>query len=280
MSKTVEEIVYAESEDGVSHAGLIIRPDGEPARSLAVVWIHGLTGRFYEPHAVRIGRDLAARGYTFIVGNNRGHDAGALIHRSNGESELAGGYWERFEESLYDVAGWLNFAESQGFASVALVGHSLGALKVGYYQALRQDPRVRGLAAASPPIHAGRIDPELHARAVKLQAEGRSLEVFNLGVLGVRPTSVQTLLSRARTNIDVYGFHTPDPLVAKIACPLLVFWGTNEPMVGGADNLPTVRQNAAAAPRVDTAIVEGADHVYRGHEAEVAALLGGWVEGL
>jgi alpha-beta hydrolase superfamily lysophospholipase len=213
MSKTAEEIVYAESEDGVSHAGVIIRPVEQSSKSAAVVWIHGLTGRFYEPHAVRIGRDLAAQGYTFIAGNNRGHDAGTGIQR-NGVEELAGGYWERFEESPYDVAGWLNFAESQGHSSIALLGHSLGALKVCYYQALRHDPRVRGLVAASPPKNAGRIDPDLYARAEQLHSEGRNLEVFNLGVAGARPTSVQTLLSRARTNIDVYGFHTPDPLVA------------------------------------------------------------------
>ena len=279
MSKTVEEIVYAESEDGVSHAGMVIRPVEKPAKSTAVVWIHGLTGRFYAQHTVHIGRDLAAQGYTFIAGNNRGHDAGALIERG-GTPELAGGYWERFEESIFDVAGWLNFAESQGFSSIALVGHSLGALKVGYYQALRQDPRVRGLVAASPPKHAGRIDPELRAQAEKLEAEGKNLEVFNLGVLGVRPMSVQTLLSRARTNIDIYGFHTPEPLVAKVRCPLLVLWGTGEPLVGTAEDLPTVRQNAAAAPRVDTAMIEGADHVYHDHESEVAALIGGWVAGL
>ena len=279
MSKTTEEIVYAESEDGVSHAGMVIRPVEKPAKSTAVVWIHGLTGRFYAPHTVRIGRDLAAQGFTFIAGNNRGHDAGALIDH-NGIQELAGGYWERFEESPFDIAGWIAFAESQGFSSVALVGHSLGALKVGYYQALRQDSRVRGLVAASPPKHAGRIDPGLRAQAEKLEAEGQNLEVFNLGVLGVRPTSVQTLLSRARTNIDVYGFHSPDPLVGKIRCPLLLLWGTEEPLVGGAEDFPTVRRNATAAPRVDTAMIEGADHVYHDHEAEVARLLGRWVEGL
>lgn len=280
MNQYTEEIVYADSEDGITHAGLVIRPAERPSKAKAIVWIHGLTGRFYEPHAVRIGRDLAAQGYTFIVGNNRGHDAGTIVQRPNADPQLAGGYWERFDESPRDVAGWLNFAEAQGFSSIALLGHSLGALKVGYYQALRQDARVRGLIAASPPTRAGQIDPDLRARAEQLVAEGRGLEVFNLGTPGARPTSAQTLLNRAQTNIDVYGFHSPDPPVGRIRCPLLVFWGTDEPMVGGAADLPTVRQNATAAPRVDTAMIEGADHVYRGHEPEVSALIGRWVDEL
>jgi len=277
MKEYTEEIVYAESEDGISHAGVVIRPAAERGKSNAIVWIHGLTGRFYEPHAIQIGRGLAAQGYTFIAGNNRGHDAGANVQPRNAEPQLAGGYWERFDESPRDVAGWLNFAEARGFSSVALLGHSLGALKVGYYQALRQDPRVRGLIAASPPTRAGRIDPDLLARAEQAVAEGHPLEVFNLGVPGARPTSAQGLLNRAQTNIDVYGFHSPEPLVARIRCPLLVFWGTDEPMVGGAADLPTVRQNATSARRVDTALIEGADHVYRGHETEVSALLGRWL---
>ncbi len=56
-----------------------------------------------------------------------------------------GGGWERFDESPRDVAAWVGFAVDLGFEGVALLGHSLGALKVCYYQALRQDPRVAGL---------------------------------------------------------------------------------------------------------------------------------------
>src|SRR5579859_6732464 len=175
MSYT-EEIVFIESEDGISHAGAVIRPASDGNTSLAVVWVHGLTGRFCEPHAMRIGRALAESGYTFVTGNNRGHDVGIWIRPRGGEQRLGGGAWEAFDESPLDIGAWIDFTVKLGFASAALVGHSLGSLKVAYYQASRQDARVVGLVAAAPPVRAGGIDPELKAKAEKLVAESRGEE--------------------------------------------------------------------------------------------------------
>lgn len=271
-----EELVYAESEDGILHAGIVIRPASARAKPIAVTWIHGHTGRFYEPHAIRIGRALATAGYTFVAGNNRGHDLGANVRSRDGAITLAGALWERFEESPRDVAGWISFTASLGFPGVALLGHSLGSLKVAYYQAQRQDQRVLGLIAASPPVPATRPDPEVLALAEKMEAEGRALEVLGLGRPGTRLFSAQAYLSRRRAHSDVYGFFTSDSAVGKIRCPILAFLGTEEPTIGTAPDLETIRRNAVAAPRVTTAMIDGADHVYRDREAEVAKLIAEW----
>ena len=277
-----EEIVYAETRDGILHAGIVIRPTAGSAKPLPIVWLHGFTGRFYEPHAIRIGRDLAARGYVFVAGHNRGNNFGIIVRPKGGEPVLAGAGWERFDESPHDVAAWIDFTVQLGFSEVALLGHSLGALKVGYYQAQRQDPRVRTLIAASPPARAGRINPEVAALAERMVAAGQGTELLPPGssTVGVGRISAQTYLNRVQTNVDVYGFHTPNPAVAQIRCPLLAFYGTNEEQVGTRADLETIRQNATAAPRVETRVIQGADHVYTGHEAEVAALLAEWVDSL
>src|SRR5206468_7152589 len=144
-----EEIVYTDTADGLGLEGAVIRPTAASTRPVAVIWVHGLTGRFYAKSSILSGRDLAAEGYTFISGNNRGHDFGARLMRKDGEAILAGGGWERFDESPHDVDAWITLAATLGFERVVLIGHSLGALKVAHYQALRQDPRVAGLIAAS-----------------------------------------------------------------------------------------------------------------------------------
>jgi pimeloyl-ACP methyl ester carboxylesterase len=276
-----EELVYVETEDGILLEGAVIRPAGQELQPPAIVWVHGLTGRFYSPMIVTIGRELAGRGFVFVTGNNRGHDFGTLVRR-RGQPVLAGGGWELFEESPYDVAAWTGYAVGLEGHDVVLLGHSLGALKVAYYQAQRQDPRVAGLIAASPPTRAGQLEPELVAQAERMVAEGRGRDLLPWGIspAGAGTVSAQTYLSRAHVNIDVYGFHTPDPAVARIRCPILAFYGTNEEWVGTPADLETIRRNARAAARVDTLVFEGADHSYTGHEAEVAAAIAEWVASL
>src|SRR3954466_14660712 len=168
-----EEIVYTNTPDGLVLEGVVIRPTTAAPRPIPVIWIHGLTGRFYAPTEILISRDLAAEGYPFVSGNNRGHDFGARIRRTDGESVLAGGGWERFDESPHDVDAWISCAASLGFERVVVIGHSLGALKAAYYQALRQDRRVAGLVAASAALPAARPDPALVKLAERMEAEGR-----------------------------------------------------------------------------------------------------------
>lgn len=277
-----EELVYTESEDGLLLEGAVIRPTSPSTKSLAVVWIHGLTGKFYSLSTVRIGRELANRGYTFVTGNNRGHDFGAIYRTKSGDRLIVGGGWERFDESPRDVAAWIGFTVGLGFGGVALLGHSLGALKVCYYQALRQDSRVAGLIAASPPVRAGQVDPALLDQAERMMAEGRGADLLPWGIsqAGAGTQSAQTYLNRATTNLDVYGFRSPDPAVGQIRCPLLAFYGTNEESVGTAADLEIIRANARSAARVDTRMFDGADHSYTGHETDVAAALAEWVDGL
>src|SRR5262245_57090572 len=106
----LEEFVGTETEDGLRLDGAVIRPAGVEAKPLAVVWIHGFTGRFYERFIVTIGREFAGYGYTLVTGDNRGHHCGATMDRKDGRPMLAGGWWEQLDESPYDVAAWIDFA--------------------------------------------------------------------------------------------------------------------------------------------------------------------------
>lgn len=76
-----EELVYTEAEDGIILAGLVIQPAAEPVKRTAVVWIPGLSIHFYHPSFIPIGRELAGLGFTFVIGNHRGHDIGANLWR-------------------------------------------------------------------------------------------------------------------------------------------------------------------------------------------------------
>lgn len=278
------DLVFIESEDGIRLEGTVTRPrSGTRPRPVPVIFVHGLGGRFDVPVLVRVGRELAQRGFTFIAGNNRGHHLGANHVRADGSAVLGGSLWDLYSESPRDIAAWVDFAGTLGHQRVALYGLSGGALKIVYYQAERQDPRVAGLITSSPPIRVVPMfrRPELIALAQRMVAEGcgRDLLPWNSVEVGAGTFSAQTYLDMGAC-FDVFGLDTPDPPAGKVRCPLLAFYGTNEPRVGSAPELELIRRNASSAPRVDTRLFEGADHSYSGYEADVAAAIAEWIDSL
>jgi len=279
-----ERIVHTASEDGFRLDGVLIRP-AEPARPVAVVCVPGLYAAFYDPPYVELGRELAARGYAYLVGNDRGHDFGAVLRAPDGKPVPGGGGWERLEECPRDIAVWVGFMIDAGFRGVTLLGHSLGARKVAYYQAGRQDPRVVALIAASPVARLlGPPDPEVTALAERMVAEGRGRDLLPWPSIGCS-MSAQTYLDHELPDAPFrHVFVAPDgpPPIARVRCPLLAFYGAEE-LVDGRDRTPeleTVRRNAGAAGRVDTLLIEGAGHLYAGREGEVAAAVAAWLDGL
>ncbi len=281
MSETWRErLVYTETEDGYLLEGAQFTPDDGGKGALPIVWMHGFTGRFYEQHTVAIGRRLAARGHTFITGNNRGHHLGANVVNTKGGPFLQGGaWWEKFEEAPRDYAAWVRFAVAQGYPKVVLAGHSLGALKVIYYGATARDERLAAIISASGPVYLGarmRENAERVALARRMVAEGRGTDLLPSDGTPFS-TSAQTLVSRADVGMDLYGLDGGDPPVARIDHPLLFILGSEEPMIGVRADLATLRRNARSAPRTDELYVEGANHVYTGRELAIADGIGDWV---
>jgi pimeloyl-ACP methyl ester carboxylesterase len=276
-----EEIVWIRTDDGIRHDGVVIRPAGPPTGT-AVVWMHGFTGHFSEPHQITIGRRLAERGHLFVSGDNRGHHHGAGLGERDGQTRMGGAWWELVSESWLDVKAWLDFAETLGPARLVLAGHSYGALKVTWYQGERQDPRLAGLISASGPVRPPGRRAELGeplALARRMVDEGRGLELLPFGSTG-RPggtLSAQALVDRGTSLVDVYGMAGGDSPLAKVRCPFLAILGTNEPEIGSPADLETMKRNARASSRAETAVIEGADHVYTTTAGDVASAIAGFL---
>jgi dienelactone hydrolase len=272
-----EELAFVDREDGMGLEGAIIRPTGSATKPVAIVWIHGNTSRFYDQPYIQIGREMAALGYTFITSNTHGHDEASVTWEPDGGARPGGACWERFEEIPMDLAAWIDMAVEEGFEGVVLVGHSFGANKVIYYQAERQDSRVLGVVSASGDIR-WRATPERVALAEEIEAQGKGDEVLPQMEVPWYRMSARTFLSRARIAQHVFKSETQTPHIAKVNCPILAFYGSEEEWCGTVDDLDSMRDNATSAPRVDTKIIEGADHVYWGKADVAARLIGGWVD--
>src|SRR5437870_3864956 len=102
------ELAYVEREDGLGLEGAVVRPADGSGGSVAVVWFHGNTSRWYDLAYIRLGQELGRGGYAFIAGKAHGHDVTAPIWDAEGEATAGGAAWERFEEAPLDVAAWID----------------------------------------------------------------------------------------------------------------------------------------------------------------------------
>jgi dienelactone hydrolase len=281
-----EELVFARSSDDVINGGAVFTSPGASADWPTVVWVHGWGVNFYYPTYVSIARRLAERGVPAIVVNTRMHDLATSATYREGRRVRGGGYWGIPSEEGLDIAAWIDLAESRGFRKVVLVGHSAGWSAVARYQATRKDPRVAGLVLASGTVQPQQPlrDPALLAEATTHVEAGRGDDLLRLpGRSFPAFISAATWLDQANTPpemLDFFGLEHGSPGIKDVAVPLLAFFGTRGDVGGEADlaalTAAVSRIRGAAVP-VETAMIQLGDHMYTGEEAQVAAVLAGWI---
>jgi hypothetical protein len=82
---------------------------------------------------------------------------------------------------------------------------------------------------------------------------------------------------------DFFGIQTANPGVNRVHCPLLAFFGTNGD-VGNEEDLElpksSIRTQHNDPSRINTVMIEGADHMYAGQEDRVAQVIANWADTL
>ncbi len=274
--------------------GLYAAPPGGTARR-AILHTHGLAGNFYENRFVASVCDAAlAKGMAFLVTNNRGHDYLADNLKGSGVDttyEPGGSTRDIIEDCIHDVSGGARFLAERGHDEIYFEGHSLGCTKIVYYLSEVGDPRCVGLILISPPeifgLQEDRGETSLEeavARARALVSDGKGDALLEVGrdVPFTAATFVSMFGNPSATDIFPFrrGKDGDYQRLASISCPILVTYGDVEEAV----NVPVdaavslIEGMAAAAPRVESIIVRGANHVYWEHEDELASAIGAFVE--
>ncbi len=285
--KFPEQIVYVRTNDDIVDVGAIFTPPKDAAKPIAVIWIHGWGVNFCQPTYVAIGRALAERGYTTIVGNTRMHDLGNVLAWRGDKRIRGGGYWGVASEEVRDLAAWIDLAEERGFEQVVLVGHSAGWAAVRNYQAQKQDPRVVGLVLASGAVRAEtrQPDPDQLAEATRLMAAGRPDDLVRDPKRSfpsfISAATFMDIANSPPESKDFFGVQTPNPGVTRVRCPLLAFFGTRGDVGTEADLellKSSIRRQSSGPSRVDTVMIAHADHMYQGEEAQVAQTIAKWAD--
>lgn len=276
------ELVRCTTSDGLRLDGLLYEAKGSARMAMdAIVMHHSVGGTFYAPDFYEQAIDsLTARGITVIRANNRGHDIVNRHTAPDGSFFYVGAAFEQIDDCRKDWRAWIDLAAARGARKIALWGHSLGAVKTIYYAGTDRDPRLAAVIASSPPrfnhaqYQTDAVEwPQLAAQI----AEARALVEAGKGDTLLRVTKPASLIMSAAAYVDKYG--SPDGFdyarfIPVMQVPLLLTLGGAEgkqsrpgsariSLFGAEDYL---RRLSGENRHMSHAIVEGADHWYRGCE--------------
>lgn len=270
---------------------------------VCVLEVHGMSGNFIENYYANVlGEKLAAKGYGFIYGHNRGYchvndiATKPVKAEDNGWNYIrVGEAYELFEDSLKDVAAWVVKARELGYKKVILLGHSLGCNKTIYYLYKNPDADIVGVILASPPDMVGLVELEkyqpdhqrLLLQARELVKAGKPREVLDGKIWDWYEISAQTYLSLfeqggAADNLPV--LHNPETFeqLAAIKQPILGIMGEYDDIEirNLKDDIELIKSKATATSDFQIKFIVGGNHSYENREDEFAATVIDWIEQL
>ena len=258
--------------DTVPLDGAYYEPQGRPAAG--IILMHGNTMNFYVGAPRFLPEALVPKGYACLAYNRRGHD----VLSTHASRELVGGAYQTIVQAVADNELAARWFARQGFPAPVVIGHSHGGLLAARHvadhpeipalvlmSAHRGGPELMRGAARTGHFAADRID-EFIRLAEEMVAAG------NGGDLLLMPGWYRVM--SARTFLDaVNAMPSLVELAGRIKCPVLFIRGDREP----ADNYPAEAFSEASAGPCEIAVIADCDHFYGGCEAEIGALVAGFL---
>ena len=259
------DLITITTGDGMTLDGIFCEPAAGVAPQGpvdAMLLIHGSGGSFYRVATKSMAEDLRNRGYACLAINTKGHDT---VWSPQGSGQYYGNALEILDNSRYDLRAGIDYLWEKGYRSIGLLGHSMGAVKVGYYAATEDDERIATVIPISPvrlsySYYMQSEDAEefkgIIERADQMEAEDRALELME-----VRFPIAQ--MFSAASYLDKHGPAERYNLVAlapKIKVPMLVMGGELETHTRLRDCPQDMITAAVNSPRAEYHIVPGGNH--------------------
>jgi alpha/beta superfamily hydrolase len=278
--RVIVELVRTKTLDGVRLDGALQRASVSAARAATIhgaICLHGVGGNFYSSTLMeQLAQTLLAQGVSVLRVNTRGHDGVSTASTDAGGIQLGAAY-EIVDDCCHDVEAWIRFLLDCGSTRIALLGHSLGAIKAIYAQALQPHEAIERIIAISPP----RLAYSRFVKGHQATEFEQSLVTARQRIEADQPRSLFEasfpfpLILSAATFCDKYG---PEErynflnLANALRIPVNFVFGQAELDTGTSafeglvDDIHSTRW--AAEYSVD--IIPAADHFYKGRVDELA----------
>lgn len=253
-------LIRVEAEDKTALNGLLWEPQRD-SDSLVILVPGGTTGAaLYPAHDYSpLANALTQSGYAFLLSNMR-------ASYNNPYAE--------YGDAVKDIAAFVAYAKSKGYARIAVLGISLGGPRMAQYMAERNDPAVKavGFIASIPSPYLEfqirsseaekrRLEETLkHARELVAQGKGQQPVAYDNWF----PGGV-SVMGTAKSLISFFGAPsdpgTPSSVKygPKIKVPALVIHGEKDELAL-PPNAHKIYDSLTASPQRDLVWVKGASH--------------------
>jgi alpha-beta hydrolase superfamily lysophospholipase len=284
------------TKDKLVHQGIFFNPSKVGKK--AILWVHGITGRFYGSVALmdEFARVCESKGFGFASFNTRGHDLIASVQRMDKRKKsgyahvIVGAGYENFTDSAYDLDAAITFLVSRGFSEVIILGHSTGANKACYYAAVKKDARVKGIVLAGPMSDRSEYTKKqkMYARIKKEMEQklkaGKGNELLTgKDFFPLTPRRWMSLYSPGSAE-DVFNYmDTKNVLVkfSRIRKPLLVVLSERDEYADRPiEKIRQVFDTHAKSPSYKSIVIPDTNHKYLGKEKEFVYVVVSWVASL
>ena len=279
------DLISVNTSDGIALDGAFFpaaTDASSPGPVDAMLLIHGSGGRFYAPATRIMAEDLSLRGYPCLALNTRGHDT-VWVDTATGVAH--GNAFEILDISRHDLRAGVDFLAEKGYQRIGLLGHSMGAVKVTYYAAWEDDPRVRTVIPVSPvrlsyayymeSPDAQEFQGNLE-RADQMESEGRALELMKAEFPIPQYFSAASYLDK-HGPAERYNLVT---LAPRVKIPLFTFAGSLETHTRLIDMASDLALTAVNSPRAQHIIIEGGNHSLQNRKEEAALAVLNWLASL
>ena len=238
-----EKLVRIKSNDGIEMPGILYTPKDYSEN--ICIHVHGMNGNFYENRFVDVLADTyTENGYSFLTFNNKGRDFITELIKDD-DFTLIGGSLERFQDSLFDIQGAIDYVKKLGYKNIILEGHSYGCNKVLYYYNKIEDNSIKKIVLLAPcdiPEESKKfLSSDEYENAVReseeLVQKRREMELINYSVMANGKVAAGTFyydfLPDGENDFIRYrdGIVGNSDVLSCIKIPVLVIFGDNDECV-------------------------------------------------
>lgn len=272
------KIVKTKTSDGFHFNGLLSEANNSKK---IIIHIHGMAGSvLLNEYYTAMHEHYPQQEISFLAGELRGTGTiTAFVHDTT--DGVIGNAFEKFEDSIYDIQAWVDFAKSLGYEEIWLQGHSLAPSKIAYYVNQTKSHGLKGLIWISPSDMIGLVnDPKgkkdheiMFPEAKKLVSEGKGNTLLSHKLWGSELLSAETYLNffdvGAKTAIFNYGDDSLGwDVVNGIDLPVVAITGTEDdgivPVMDAFQAMKKLELELKSSPRVKTVVYDGAMHSFDG----------------
>ena len=266
--------------DGAFYAPAADTPDRSPVD--AMLLIHGSRGNFCDPATKSMAEDLSAKGIACLALNTNAHDT--IWYNPPGQ-DYKGNAFEMLENTMSDLRAGIDHLEQRGYRTIGLLGHSMGAVRVTYYAATQNDPRV----AAVVPVSPVRLSYSYYLESDDADEFRTNLETAQRLLDGGKPDGVFQVdfpipqFFSAASYLDKHGPFEKYNLVNladRIRVPIFALSGSRETHTRLRGMAQDIVQAAVNSPSATATMVDEGEHSLVNRTVEASAAVLQWLAAL